>query len=956
MSAPQRDFKVNGPFAPGPNRVIHNELAIPKRASLAGAHDPVVQSQPGISQPGILGQFEGGSDDDNAVVAGFRVVPPDTNGDVGPDHYVQFINLIWTVYDKSGTILQGPLPGNSPYAGFGGPCESSNDGDPVAKYDVMADRWVLTQFAVPNFPNGPSYQCFAISQTGDPTGAYNLYEFTIGSLATGWGDYPKLGIWPDGYYIAFNTFTASAFTGMTSAAFDRTAMLAGDPATMVAFLTPPDGGGLPTDMDGLNPPPPGTPNYYMTWWDPAVGTLNIYQFHVDFATPANSTFTGPVEFGNAPFVYPPCPGSNTCVPELGGELLDTLGDRLMNRLAYRNWGDHESLVTNHTVDAGGRTGVRWYEIRDPGGTPTMFQASTYTPDATYRWMASIAQDASQNMALGYNASSSTSFPSIGITGRLVGDPVNTMGAESIWLAGTGSQTGSFNRWGDYSSMSIDPADDCTFWFTEEYYANTNSFDFKTRVGSFKFPSCVSPASGILEGTVSDGVNPIAGALVTAGVSSRMTDALGHYSFDNLPAGTYDMTASKFGFDTGTATGVAVTDGGDTVQDFILTPNTGILEGTVTDGSNPIVGATVTANANTTTTDAVGHYSFQLPSGTYDMTASKSGYATATATGVVVTDGGDTIQDFVLTPSATVVLNGVVKDGSGAGWPLYAKLDISGNGFNATVYTDPVTGYYSLTIPAGFTYQVVVTSQIPGYNVGHFDVNVPVPGSAPHAPNDPPGVVANFDLTVDGSVCNAPGYTPGPPGTVVFSEAFDGGVLPPGWSAINNSGQGAGWVIQTDFAPCFEVAGNPTGGTGAFALVNSDCDFLVLDDEELRTPSLDLSASAAPVLNFNSDYHALGDVADVDVSTDGGLSWNNIWRRTSDARGPVVEQATITGGAGQADVRLRFHYYNAFFAWWWAVDNVVVSNAVCVPGSGGLVVGTVSDANTGLGLNGATVTN
>ena len=487
VSAPQRDYKVAGPFAPGPNRVVKNELSLPKRQAPSGTHDSVLQPHPGTSQPGILGQFEGPSDDDNSAIVGFRVVPPDTNGDVGPSHYVQFINSIWAVYDKTGTLVQGPLPGNSPYVGFGGPCETTNDGDPVAKYDRLADRWVLTQFALPNYPDGPSFQCFAVSQTGDPTGAYNLYEFTIGSLATGWGDYPKLGIWPDGYYIAFNTFTSSAFTGMTSAAFDRTAMLAGDAATVVSFLTPPDGGGLPSDMDGPTPPPPGTPNYFFTWWDPVVGTLNVYQFHVDFATPINSTFTGPVEFGSSPFVYPPCPGGTTCVPQSGGEILDTLGDRLMNRAAYRNFGDHESIVTNQTVDAGGRTGVRWWEVRDPGGTPTVYQSGTYSPDTSYRWMASIAQDKDGNMALGYSKSDASSFPSIGITGRLVGDPLDTMGSEDVWLAGTGSQISSFSRWGDYSSMNVDPTDDCTFWYTQEYYANTNSFDFKTRIGSFKFP-------------------------------------------------------------------------------------------------------------------------------------------------------------------------------------------------------------------------------------------------------------------------------------------------------------------------------------------------------------------------------------------------------------------------------------------------------------------------------------
>ena len=898
VSPPQRDFRLVGPPAAGAKRQVHNELALPKRISSAGTTDQRVQGPQGgaTPPPAIVNQFDGGSEDDNVTVVGGRVVPPDTNGDVGPNNYVQFINLVWTVYDKSGNIVNGPFPGNSPFVGFGGPCEADNDGDPMVKYDRLADRWVLTQFAVPNYPNGPSYQCFAVSQTGDPAGAYNLYEFTIGSLAQGWGDYPKLGIWPDGYYVAFNTFTASAFTGMTSAAFDRTAMLAGGPATMVSFLTPPDGGGLPSDMDGLNPPPAGAPNYFMTWWDPTVGTLNIYQFHVDFATPANSTFTGPVEFGNAPFVFPPCPGSTTCVPQLGGEILDTLGDRLMNRLAYRNWGDHESLVTNQTVDAGGRTGVRWYEVRDPSGTPTMYQASTFTPDTTYRWMASITQDASQNMALGFSKSDAASFPSIGIVGRLAGDTLNTMGNENIWFAGTGSQINSFNRWGDYSSMSLDPVDECTFWYTQEYYATTTDFDFKTRIGSFKYPSCVSPPGGQLEGDVTDGTNPIAGAVVTAGASSRMTDAAGHYSFDKLPVGSYDMTVTKTGFDVGTAT-ADVTDAEDTVQNFTLAPNAGNLEGHVTDGTNPISGVTVTAGANTTLTDVAGFYSFSLlPEGPYDMTASKTGYLPAAVPGVVVVAGETTVQDFVLTPSASTIMNGVVKDGSGGNWPLYARLDITAKGFSDTLFTDPVSGYYSLTIPAGFTYHVLVTSVIPGYNPKVADVFVPVPAAAP-APHDPLAFVQNFNLTVDAALCTAPGYIPGDPGPVVWSESFDGGVLPDGWSVINNTGQGAGWLIKTDFSPCGEITGNPTGGSGAFALVNSDCDGSVDLDEELRTAPIDFSAYGGAVLTFAQEYENLGDTADVDVSIDGGATWTNVLRQTASAPGPRTTSAVLAGVGG-----------------------------------------------------------
>ena len=322
---------------------------------------------------------------------------------------------------------------------------------------------------------------------------------------------------------------------------------------------------------------------------------------------------------------------------------------------------------------------------------------------------------------------------------------------------------------------------------------------------------------------------------------------------------------------------------------------------------------------------------------------------------MITAGGTTIQDFVLVPAASETLNGVVSDGSGAGWRLYARLDISGNGFSATLFTDPVTGYYALTLPAGFTYQVVVTSVIPGYDVGHFDVFVPVPAAAGRAPTDPNAFVKNFDLTVDAGLCIAPGYTPGVP-VPVLNEAFNGGVLPPGWLVNNYSGNGAGWLVQTDFAPCFELPGNPTGGTGAFALVNSDCDGQVPVDADIQTASFDLSAYGGAVLTFQQEYDNLGDIADVDVSIDGGATWNNVLRQTTDHFGPDTATAILSGTGGQANVKVRWHYYNAFFAWWWAIDDIAIIGATCNPGSGGLVVGTVSDGNTGEGLVGATVKN
>jgi S-layer homology domain len=210
--------------------------------------------------------------------------------------------------------------------------------------------------------------------------------------------------------------------------------------------------------------------------------------------------------------------------------------------------------------------------------------------------------------------------------------------------------------------------------------------------------------------------------------------------------------------------------------------------------------------------------------------------------------------------------------------------------------------------------------------------------------------------VDPVVCNAPGYSPGAANTVL-SESFDAGELPPNWTIVNNAGNGT-WYINTGASPCGDLPGNMTGGSGPYALIDSDCDGLVTDDASLVTPSLDLSSFSAVQLAFDQDYFNVGDgdEADVDVSPDGGTTWNNVLKQTSSARGPNHVALNISSAGGNSNVKVRFHYYNAFFAWWWQVDDVVISAPTCVAGPGGLVVGNVRDANTGAGVNGANVMN
>jgi hypothetical protein len=270
-------------------------------------------------------------------------------------------------------------------------------------------------------------------------------------------------------------------------------MLAGAAATQVCFQQSSSVGSLlPSDLDGTIAPPAGEPDFFMNFGS---NSLNLWKFHVDFVTPANSTFTGPTTLPVAAFTAA-CSGGGTCIPQPNtSNQLDSLADRLMYRLAYRRFSDgHESLVVNHSVTVSGSrrksvTGVRWYEVRNPNGTPAVFQQGTFSPNTNSRWMGSIAMDKFGDIALGYSESSSSLFPSIAYTGRVPADTLGTMEAENLAFQGSGSQTGSLHRWGDYSSMSVDPVDDCSFWFTTEYLAVTGSFNWSTRILSFKFPGC-----------------------------------------------------------------------------------------------------------------------------------------------------------------------------------------------------------------------------------------------------------------------------------------------------------------------------------------------------------------------------------------------------------------------------------------------------------------------------------
>ncbi len=452
---------------------------------------PAVSTSGGLNILGVGNGFPGYSVPD---------APSDVNLAVGDTQVVQWVNVSYAVFDKTtGAIIAGPLLGNNFWAGFGGPCETQNSGDPIVQWDKMAHRWLVAQ----NVFSSPYVTCVAVSTTNDATGSYYRYQFP----QPGFPDYPKWGVWPDAYYQTQNNFGSSGntYVGARPCAYNRTKMLVGDPsAEQICFQTGTfDDSLLPGDLDSPSTlPAPGQPEVYLGSIDNTNPGTVIYEylFHVDFTTPTNSTFTGgggtmPISVASFSLL---CGGFGDCVQQPSpGELLDSLGDRLMYRLAYRNIGtDHQTWLVSHSVTAGNSGGMRWYELRAPEGSTSLsvYQQGTFAPDSNYRWMGSIAMDSAQDIALGYSVSSASTHPSISYTGRVPGDAPGTMESEAQIVAGTGSQISTSHRWGDYTGMAIDAADDCTFWYTNQYYVTTASFDWSTRLASFKFSSCLTSST------------------------------------------------------------------------------------------------------------------------------------------------------------------------------------------------------------------------------------------------------------------------------------------------------------------------------------------------------------------------------------------------------------------------------------------------------------------------------
>lgn len=498
-SIPARTGPLRARGGPSPSSwIAEQEAPDTRRAVARGKLDPAVQrSSGGVPMPAPITTFEG--------MAGTGPVPPDVEGDIGPSHYLQWVNTRYTVYNRSGAPLAPPAAGNSLFQSLPNPndlCRTTNWGDPIVLYDQLADRWVLSQFAFQLPRAGPYFQCIAVSTSGNPLGSYCAYSFEVS--ANVWNDYGKIGLWPDAYYFSFNGVPDSGSPNFTPVAWavERPKLLTCNPAQMVYFdrsNTPGLAGAtdpmLPADLDGSALPPAGQPNPYLMSIDNQPDKLALFEFHVDWTNPAASTFTKKADltvpaFDSVFSCHVPIE-TRQCIPQLGTSTrLDVLSQQLMKRLTYRRFAGHESLVVNQTVDADtDHAAVRWYELRDPHGTPTVYQSSTYAPDAEHRWMGSAAMDRLGDLAVGYSVSSANTYPSLRYAGRLAGDPVGSLTLdETSLVVGSGAQDG-HPRWGDYQSLSIDPVDDCTFWFAGEYYPTTGFNTWHTRIGTFRFPGC-----------------------------------------------------------------------------------------------------------------------------------------------------------------------------------------------------------------------------------------------------------------------------------------------------------------------------------------------------------------------------------------------------------------------------------------------------------------------------------
>jgi hypothetical protein len=526
---------------------------------------------------------------------------PDTNGASGLKEYVQITNAGFEIFDKTTMKrIYGPAESITIFKKDGTPCAvipngvvTSTGSDPIVLFDQLAQRWLISFMATPKGTAGPFYECVAVSAGASPLGRWYRYSYLMGQHVL--GDYPKFGVWPDGYYMTTNDFDVTGndqnlegaagseqFNGVRVTVLDRHAMLAGEPADAITFtgIGNPDFvfGALPSSIVGTALPPSGAPNHVVAY----VGdSLKIFDVYTDWAHPDSSYIAAPVAMAAPVDASIQC-GTNgnvslACIDQPGtDQRLEALAEgALMQPAMYRNFGDHEALVVSQTVNVGNnQAGIRWAEIRGLSSTPSIYQQGILSPDSDNRWLSSAGVDRFGDIGMVYNVSGISTYPSIRYTGHTASDPSGTMRDEQEMLTGTGSSNDGAARWGDYNSISVDPSDDCTFWITSMYIPRT-SMDWHTRISWFRFPEC--------------GPQP-------APSSSFVKLPLGDDYIVEVVAKPHRFTPNSGGRNDSTLISFALSGGGGPSSIAILKPNGGVL--TVLGTFDPgIAGAGVTWNGS-----------------------------------------------------------------------------------------------------------------------------------------------------------------------------------------------------------------------------------------------------------------------------------------------------------------------------------------------------------------------
>jgi hypothetical protein len=742
VSRPARDLaraRGNATEVRGAVTVVDTpRLPEPPDAGAAGHVDGALQdaaATPAGGLPPIAVSFAGLSNLDNLARFGTEVIPASTNVAVGPNHLLQGTNFLFRVFDKTGNPVTDPFPISDLFQGTGGNCEQYDRGDPIVEYDPFTDRWTIATFAYEATTTPPYSLCVAFSQTPDPTESYFAWEFSTGNQ---FPNLPQWGVWPDGHYASYIQFTnGTVFDGTGVIVADRLAMFAGDPGATfqyfdISSIQPSVFGCLPSSHEGFVAPPPGTPNLLVCPLTSA--GLGLFEIDADFADPSRSYA---IELPESPLALVPYDGAEPTgfddieqpSPATATSYLDAAAHRLMGRMTYRNLpGGVQSYLLNFTVNVSGvapttpathQAGIRWVELRRNAGVHSVFQQGTLAEGpgngvGRNLWMAAVAQDNEGNLGMAYSASGVDLLPSVHYTGRLAADTPGTLLAPATLQAGGGVQLTTSSRWGDYASIAVDPADDCTFWPTNVYFTADSNATWSTRIASFKFPDCGTPPQGTVNGIVKD-CNTGSGAGYAGTGQIRLSDGHvirvsdGGQFTATLPPGTYAGTYSDY-FRAESAVTFTVVENQVTTVEFCVSAGGNLrgLEATIlllTETCDPPNGATdpgeivtadlcLTNNTGSPTADLTG---VLYPSGGLVSTPGPKDYG--------VIDPAQTVCSsftFSIDPSLT------------AGTPVFLNLQLSGGpapffvvsqltaGAAIVELAQDFEGVVPPALPAGFT--------------------------------------------------------------------------------------------------------------------------------------------------------------------------------------------------------------------------------------------------------------